>query len=126
MLAVETISIVEATAPDVHAKAASIIFRMWHHVPTQGARRLPFAEFALEGRVLGLLEAIAAAMRRTWLQTLPRLLTPTETEGASSLYAKMEPALLHAWSEVLGKRAAKAVSDAWQLAFRSLAERFAV
>src|SRR4051812_34747915 len=61
MLPIETVAIVEATAPDVHAKAAAITFRMWHHLPSEAARRLLFAEFALDGRVVGLLEAIAAA-----------------------------------------------------------------
>ena len=71
-LPIETIAIVEATAPDVQAKAAAITFRMWHHMPSEAARRLLFAEFALEGRVVGLLEAIAVSARRKWPETLPR------------------------------------------------------
>jgi hemoglobin-like flavoprotein len=126
MLPIETIAIVEATAPDVHAKAAAITFRMWHHLPSEDARRLLFAEFALEGRVVGLLEAITAAARRTWPQTLPRLLTPTEAQGSSSLYATMEPALLLALTDALGKRATVAVLNAWKQAFRFLTERLAV
>ena len=62
-LSIETIAIVEATAPEVRANAAAITFRMWHHMPSEAARRLLFAEFALEGRVVGLLDAIAKEAR---------------------------------------------------------------
>jgi len=124
-LPIETIAIVEATAPDVQAKAAAITFRMWHHMPSEAARRLLFAEFALEGRVVGLLEAIAVSARRKWPETLPRLLTPSENERANSIYSTMEPALMLALTEALGKMATSAVLNAWKQAFRSLTERLA-
>ena len=124
-LPIETIAIVEATTPDVQAKAAAITFRMWHHMPSEAARRLLFAEFALEGRVVGLLEAIAVSARRKWPETLPRLLTPAENEGSDSIYSTMEPALMLALTEALGKMATIAVLNAWKQAFRSLTERLA-
>ena len=124
-LPIETIAIVEATAPDVQANAAAITFRMWHHMPSEAARRLLFAEFALEGRVVGLLEAIAIAARRKWPETLPRLLTPAENERANSIYSSMEPALVLALTEALGKVATSAVLNAWKQAFRSLTEGLA-
>lgn len=127
MLPIETVAIVEATAPDVHAKAAAITFRMWHHLPSEAARRLLFAEFALDGRVVGLLEAIAAAAaRRSWPQTFPRLLTPLEVRGSSTLYSTMEPALLLALTEALGKLATRGVLNAWTQAFRFLTAKLAV
>ena len=119
-LPIETIAIVEATAPDVQAKAAAITFRMWHHMPSEAARRLLFAEFALEGRVVGLLEAIMVTSGRNWPQTVPRLLTPTEAQGSNSLYATMEPALMLALTDTLGKMATNAVLNAWKQAFRFL------
>ncbi len=121
-LPIETIAIVEATAPDVQARAAAITFRMWHHLPSEAARHLLFAEFALEGRVVGLLEAIAAAARRTWPATLPRLLTPAEKLTLDSIYSSMEPALMLALTEALGKVATYAVLNAWKQAFRFLTE----
>lgn len=124
-LPIETIAIVEATTPDVQAKAAAITFRMWHHMPSEAARRLLFAEFALEGRVVGLLEAIAVSARRKWPETLPRLLTPAENEGSDSIYSTMEPALMLALTEALGKMATIAVLNAWKQAFRSLTEGLA-
>jgi hemoglobin-like flavoprotein len=124
-LPIETIAIVEATAPDVQAKAAAITFRMWHHMPSEAARRLLFAEFTLEGRVVGLLEAIAVSTRRKWPETQPRLLTPSENERANSIYSTMEPALMLALTEALGKMATSAVLNAWKQAFRSLTERLA-
>jgi hemoglobin-like flavoprotein len=126
MLPIETVAIVEATAPDVHAQAAAITFRMWHHLPSEAARRLLFAEFALEGRVVGLLEAITAAARRTWPRTAPRLLMPTEAQGSPTLYATMEPALMLGIADALGTRATVAVLNAWKQAFRSLVEHLAV
>ena len=122
-LPIETIAIVEATAPDVQAKAAAITFRMWHHMPSEAARRLLFAEFALDGHVVGLLEAIAVTARRKWPETLPRLLTPAENEGSDSIYSTMEPALMLALTEALGKMATSTVLNAWKQAFRSLTER---
>ena len=122
-LPIETIAIVEATTPDVQAKAAAITFRMWHHMPSEAARRLLFAEFALDGHVVGLLEAIAVTARRKWPETLPRLLTPAENEGSDSIYSTMEPALMLALTEALGKMATIAVLNAWKQAFRSLTER---
>jgi len=124
-LPIETIAIVEATAPDVQAKAAAITFRMWHHMPSEAARRLLFAEFAHEGRVVGLLEAIAVSARRKWPETMPRLLTPAENQGLNSIYSTMEPALMLALAEGLGKMATSAVLNAWKQAFRSLTERLA-
>jgi hemoglobin-like flavoprotein len=124
-LPIETIAIVAATAPDVQAKAAAITFRMWHHMPSEAARRLLFAEFALEGRVVGLLEAISVAGRRKWPEALPRMLMPTENEGPESIYSTMEPALMLALTEALGKMATCAVLNAWKQAFRFLTERLA-
>lgn len=121
----ETIGIVEATAPDVQAHAAAITFRMWHHLPSEAARRLLFAEFALDGRVMGLLDAIAVATRRRSLEGL-RLLTPTEAHGSASLYSTMEPVLLLALTEALGKMASNTVLDAWRHAFRFLTEGLTV
>lgn len=125
-LPIETTAIVEATAPDVQAKAAAITFWMWHHLPSDGARRLLFAEFAIEGRVIGLLEAIAAAACRRWPDGSPRLLTPDEVQGSAALYSTIEPALMLALAEALGKMATGAVLNAWKQAFRFLTERLAV
>jgi hemoglobin-like flavoprotein len=124
-LPIETIAIVEATAPDVQAKAAAITFRMWHHMPSEAARHLLFAEFALEGRVVGLLEAIVASVRRKWPETLPRLLTAGEIHGSDVIYSSMEPALMLALTEALGKMATLAVLNAWKQAFRFLTEGLA-
>lgn len=124
-LPIETIAIVEATTPDVQAKAAAITFRMWHHLPSEAARRLLFAEFVLEGRVVGLLEAIAVAARRKWPESLPRLLLPAENAVPESIYSTMEPALMLALTEALGKMATYAVLNAWKQAFRFLTERLA-
>jgi len=124
-LPIETIAIVEATAPDVQAKAAAIIFRMWHHLPSEAARRLLFAEFAIEGRVVGLLEAITVSARRKWPEPLPRLLMPAENEGTDSIYSTMEPALMLALTEALGKMGTSVVLNAWKQAFRSLTEGLA-
>jgi nitric oxide dioxygenase len=124
-LPIETIAIVEATTPDVQAKAAAITFRMWHHLPSEAARRLLFAEFLLEGRVVGLLEAIAVAARRKWPESLPRLLLPAENAVPESIYSTMEPALMLALTEALGKMATCAVLNAWKQAFRFLTERLA-
>jgi len=125
-LPIETTAIVEATAPDVQANAAAITFRMWHHLPSDEARRLLFAEFAIEGRVVGLLDAIAAAACRRWSDGFPRLVTPAEAQEAASLYSTMEPALVLALAEALGKMATGAVLNAWKQAFRFLTERLAV
>lgn len=124
-LPIETIAIVEATAPDIQAKVAAITFRMWHHLPSEAARRLLFAEFALDGRVVGLLEAIAVSAGRKWPETQPRLLTPAEKNGSDSIYSTMEPALMLALTEALGKMATCAVLNAWKQAFRSLTEELA-
>jgi len=86
---------------------------------------LLFAEFALEGRVVGLLEAIAATARPTWPATSPRLLTPAEKLTLDSIYSSMEPALMLALAEALGKMATHAVLNAWKQAFRFLTEGLA-
>ncbi len=125
-LPIETIAIVEATAPDVKAKAAAITFHMWHHLPSESARRLLFAEFAHEGRVVGLLDAIVVTARRNWPQALPRLLMPGEAHGSSSLYATLEPVLMTALTEALGRLATNPVLNAWKQAFRFLVEQLAV
>ena len=118
---------VEATAPDVEAHAAAITFRMWHHLPSEAARHLLLAEFALEGRVIGLLEAIAVAVRRTMPEAImPRLLVPAGFNESVSLYSTMEPALLLALSEALGKVATGGVLNAWKQTFRYLTGRLAV
>jgi hemoglobin-like flavoprotein len=119
-LPVETIAIVEATAPDVKANAAAITFRMWHHLPSEGARRLLFAEFALGGRVVGLLEAIVIATCRKRPDDAPRLLTPVAAMGSSSLYSTIEAALMLALAAALGKMATNSVLNAWKQAFRFL------
>lgn len=125
-LPIETIAIVEATAPDVKANAAAITFRMWHHLPSEGARRLLFAEFALDGHVVGLLEAIMITTRRKWPDALPRLLTPVEAKGSSSIYSTIETALMLALAEALGKMATNSVLNAWKQAFRFLTEGLTV
>ena len=125
-LPIETTAIVGATAPDVRANAAAITFRMWHHLPSDGARRLLFAEFAIEGRLVGLLDAIAATACRRWPDGVPRLVTPAEAQEPASLYSTMEPALMLALAEALGKMATGAVLNAWKQAFRFLTERLAV
>src|SRR4051794_17950051 len=107
------IAIVEATAPDVQAQAAAITFRMWHTLPSDAARRLLFAEFAFEGKVVGLLEAIALVPQLRSSQTLPRLLMPTEAQGSSSLYATMEPALILALADALRTPETGTVLNAW-------------
>jgi hemoglobin-like flavoprotein len=116
------IAIVEATAPQIQARAAAITFRMWHHLPSEAARRLLFAEFALEGRVVGLLDAIAIAARRRRPEMLPRPLIPAEVQGAASFYSSLEPALMLALTEALGKIGTVAVLNAWRQAFRFLTE----
>jgi len=126
ILSIETIAMVEATAPEVEANAAAITFRMWHHLPSEAARDLLLAEFALEGRTISLLEAIAVAVRRTMSDAIiPRLLVPAGFDGSVSLYSSMEPALLLALSEALGKMANSGVLNAWRQAFRYLTERLA-
>lgn len=120
-LSTETMATIEATAPDVQAKAAAITFRMWHHLPSEAARHLLFAEFALDGDVIGLLDAVLVAARRQSFEGL-RLLTPVEAPGSASLYSTMEPALLLALTEALGKMATDAVLNAWKEAFRFLTE----
>jgi hemoglobin-like flavoprotein len=122
-LPIETIAIVEATAPDVRAKAAAITFRMWHRLPSEAARRLLFAEFVVDGAVVGLLEAVAITARRGWPQAFPRLVTPDVLQEAASVYASIEPALLIALQEVLGGIATNPVINAWQAAFRFLIGR---
>jgi len=117
---------VEATAPEVEANAAAITFRMWHHLPSEAARHLLLAEFAMEGRMIGLLEAIAVAVRRTMPDGMPRLLVPAGFDGSVSLYSAIEPALLLALREALGKMATGSVLNAWKQAFRYLTERLAV
>lgn len=126
MLPIETIAIVEATAPDVRAQAAAITFRMWHDLPSEAARRLLLAEFALGGRVVGLLDAIMGAVRHDWQHPLPRLLTPAEAQSSPPIYAAIEPALLRALTDVLGARATSAVLNAWKQAFRFLTGQLAV
>jgi len=124
-LSSETIAIVEATAPEVQANAAAITFRMWHHMPSEAARRLLFAEFALEGRVVGLLDAIAIMVRRRELEGGVRMLTPTEMRTNMSHYSTLEPVLMLALGDALGKMATVAVLNAWQQAFRFLTEKLA-
>jgi nitric oxide dioxygenase len=124
-LSIETIAIVEATAPEVQANAAAITFRMWHHMPSEAARRLLFAEFALEGRVVGLLDAIAIMARRRGLESGLRMLTPTEMQTNMSHYSTLEPVLMLALGDALGKMATVAVLNAWQQAFRFLTEELA-
>jgi hemoglobin-like flavoprotein len=124
-LTIETIAMVEATAPEIEANAAAITFRMWHHLPSEAARHLLFAEFVLEGRVVGLIEAIAAMARKRGPAVQPRLLVPAGFADVRSVYSSMEPALLLALGEALGKMATSGVLNAWKQAFRQLTERFA-
>jgi hemoglobin-like flavoprotein len=49
-----------------------------------------------------------------------------EAQEPASLYSTMEPALVLALAEALGKVATGAVLNAWKQAFRFLAERLAV
>jgi hemoglobin-like flavoprotein len=121
-LPIETIALVEATAPDVLAQAAAITFRMWHDLPSDAARRLLFAEYVLDGRIIGLIDAVIMSARRTWPLTRPRPIVPAEAEDAPSLYAAIEIALLLALNDALGKLATRAVLNAWRQAFRLLTE----
>ena len=125
-LPIETTAIVEATALDVQAKAAAITCRMWPRLPSGGGWRLLFAAFAIEGRIVGLLEAIAAAACRRWPDGSTRLLTPEEARGSAAHYSTIEPALMLALAEALGKVATGAVLKAWKQTFRFLTERLAV
>jgi hemoglobin-like flavoprotein len=122
-LSIEAIALVEATAPDVQAQAAAITFRMWHHLPSEEARQLLFADFTLDGRVVGLLEAIVATTRLTTPEAMPRLLVPAGIEASMSTYSTIEAALVLALREALGKMASSGVLNAWKQAFRYLTER---
>lgn len=124
-LSIETIAIVEATTPDVQAQAAAITFRMWHHLPSEATRHLLLAEVAIEGRVVGLIEAISAMASRKVPQARPRLLLPIGAEGSASFRSAIEPALMLALSDALGKLATSGVLNAWKQAFRFLTEQLA-
>jgi hemoglobin-like flavoprotein len=98
-LSTDTITIMEATAPRIQAKAAAITFRTRHGLSSVASR----------GR----------------LEMVPRALIPAEVQGTASFYSSLKPALMLALSEALGKIAPVAVLNAWKQAFRSLTERLA-
>ena len=98
-LSAETIANMEATAPPIQAKAAAISFRTRHDLSSVASWGRP--------------------------EMVPRALIPAEVQGAASFYSSLEPALMLALSEALGKIAPVAVLNAWKQAFRSLTERLA-
>ena len=112
----ETIAIVEATAPDVRERQAAIIFRAWHHLETEPARRLLFEQFTLDGHMVGLIDAIVATARRgRWAGAAP-FLPFLPRQDREVLDATLEGALIRALREVLG--ASVMVVNAWREAFR--------
>jgi hemoglobin-like flavoprotein len=114
-LPLETIAIVEATAPDVTARQAAIIFRAWHHLETEPARRLLFEQFTLDGHVVGLLDAIVSTARSgRWTGAASFL--PLLRQDRESFDATLEGALIGALRDVLG--ASIMVVNAWREAFR--------
>ncbi len=116
-LPLETVAIVEATAPDVQERRAAIIFRAWHHLPTEQARRLLFEQFTLDGNVVGLLDAIVATVRQgRWLGLAPTSLAPLQRADRDWLDPTLEGALIRAIKEVLD--ASVSVLNAWREAFR--------
>ena len=126
-LPLETVAIVEATAPDVHASRAAIVFRTWHYLDSEEARRLLFEEFVLDGRVLGLVEAIAATVHRgSWAGATPRSLIQALAQERTSFQAKVEHALILALNEVLGSLATTLVLNAWRQAYRFFMRQLAL
>ena len=116
-LPLETIAIVEATAPDVQERRAAIIFHAWHNLETEQARRLLFEEFTLDGHVVGLLDAIVATVRRgRWPGVVPLSLIPLRRQDREVFDETLEGALLMALREVL--QASTMVMNAWREAFR--------
>ena len=116
-LPLETIAIVEATAPEVQERRAAIIFYAWHHLETEQARRLLFEEFTLDGHVVGLLDAIVATVRQgSWSGVAPFSLIPLRRQDRESFDETLERALIRALQEVL--HASTLVLNAWREAFR--------
>lgn len=116
-LPLETIAVVEATVAAVEERRAAIVFRAWHHLETEQARRLLFEPFTLNGSVVGLLDAIVATVRQgRWSGTAPVSLMPLRREDREAFDATLESALIQALQEVLA--APLMVLDAWRQAFR--------
>lgn len=116
-LPLETIAIIEATAPDVQERRAAITFSAWHHLETEQARRLLFEEFKLDGHVVGLLDAIVATVRQgRWSGITPLSLIPLRRQDRESFDDTLESALIHALQQVL--HASNLVLNAWREAFR--------
>jgi hemoglobin-like flavoprotein len=116
-LPLETIAIVEATAPDVQGRRAAITFSAWHHLQTEQSRRLLFEQFTLGGHVVGLLEAIVATVRDgRWLGVTPSAFVPLQRADRDWDDATLEGALIRALKDVLD--ASVSVLNAWRDAFR--------
>jgi hemoglobin-like flavoprotein len=116
-LPLETIAIVEATAPDVQVRRAAITFSAWHHLKTEQAQRLLFEQFTLEGHVVGLIEAIVATVRAgRWPGLAPSSFVPLQRADRDWDDETLEGALIRAIKEVL--HASASVLNAWRDAFR--------
>lgn len=115
-LPLETIAIVEATAPEVQERRAAIIFRAWHHLETEQSRRLLFEQFSCNGHLLDLLDAIIATVQGRWSCSAPFSQVPLRHEDRALFDATLESALIRALQEVL--RTSALVLNAWREAFR--------
>ena len=94
----------------------------WHRLETEKARRLLFAEFTCDGRVVGLIEAIVATARHDHTPgSGPFSPIPLRPQDRASLEAMLEGALIGALSEALD--ASTLVLDAWREAFRLFMRR---
>jgi hemoglobin-like flavoprotein len=115
-LSPETIAIIEATAPDLQERRAAIIFRAWHRLETEQARRMLFTEFTLNGHDVGLFDAILATVRAgRWTGRTPFSQVPPHRRDPE-MDATLETAVIGAVQEVL--LASALVVDAWREAFR--------
>jgi len=116
-LPLETIAIVEASAPRLLERRAAIVFRAWHHLETDQAQRLLFEQFTIDGEVVGLLDAIVATVRQErWSGGVPIGLPPLRQPDRAALDAMLESALIYALGEVLD--VSGIVLNAWREAFR--------
>lgn len=96
------------------------MLKLWHHVGAGPARALLFEDFVLEGRPLGLIEAIVVtAEERHWRGRLPRG-RETGAGGWAVEAERLEQAFARSLVEVLGGLATPMVRRAWQDALRVL------
>ncbi len=103
--------------PDVRERRAAIVFRAWHHLETEQARRLLFEEFTLDGQVVSLLDAIVETARQgRWSDVVPFSTIPLRRQDRASLDTALESALLQALREVLD--ASGPALSAWREAIR--------